>query len=599
MTRAEALVLLPALAFYGVFIARTPVSFGGRSWFWLFDDAMISMRYARNLAEGHGLVWNPGERVEGYSNFLWTLVMAVVHLFGFSDSGASLAMMLIGAVLLVATALVAGRICDVLAPGERVPRLAAIALTATFYPLVYWTLHGLEVGLAALLVALAVLLAIEPGEWSTRRCALLALTLAAAVLTRDDLLLPALIVLGWAAWRLPGGGRRRVVAIVGGTLLATVAAHTAFRLAYYDAALPNTYYLKLSGIGLGTRLARGSAVVGYTWLTELYLALLLAGALLAVRRKSLHPGAWLLALLFVAQCAYSLYVGGDAFEALQFANRYIATVAPLLLVLAALGLAELLRAAATRRAVTIAVGVGACAVALLQLPAWIPTERFEVTGGGTERLLPAVAVAAAIALVAAAAARSGSAATRRRTSAAAAIVATVALGATLNARPLRDWARPNALDATLEAQWVRTGLLVRELTPPGTSVAMTAAGNIAYFDHRPGVDLLGKTDSVVAHEPPRPVHFRPGHDKWDYAHSIGRLRPDLIVQMGQTTPADLCALAAWGYHRIAPLTYVRAGSPVAGAQRELGPRIAAITGLTQAPAAPACPRRPARPEASG
>jgi arabinofuranosyltransferase len=44
---------------------------------WLTDDAFISFRYARNLVEGHGLVYNPGERVEGYSNFLWTLWCAL------------------------------------------------------------------------------------------------------------------------------------------------------------------------------------------------------------------------------------------------------------------------------------------------------------------------------------------------------------------------------------------------------------------------------------------------------------------------------------------------------------------------------------------
>lgn len=34
------------------------------------EDAFISFRYARNLVDGHGLVFNPGERVEGYTNFL-------------------------------------------------------------------------------------------------------------------------------------------------------------------------------------------------------------------------------------------------------------------------------------------------------------------------------------------------------------------------------------------------------------------------------------------------------------------------------------------------------------------------------------------------
>jgi len=44
---------------------------------WTCDDAFISFRYARNLVEGHGLVFNLGERVEGYTNLLWTLWIAV------------------------------------------------------------------------------------------------------------------------------------------------------------------------------------------------------------------------------------------------------------------------------------------------------------------------------------------------------------------------------------------------------------------------------------------------------------------------------------------------------------------------------------------
>src|SRR3954470_13240280 len=39
---------------------------------WLSDDAFISFRYARNWVTGKGLVYNAGERVEGYTNFLWT-----------------------------------------------------------------------------------------------------------------------------------------------------------------------------------------------------------------------------------------------------------------------------------------------------------------------------------------------------------------------------------------------------------------------------------------------------------------------------------------------------------------------------------------------
>ena len=49
---------------------------------WVDDDAFITLRYARNWAQGNGLVFNPGEFVEGYTNFLWTAFMAVASKLG-------------------------------------------------------------------------------------------------------------------------------------------------------------------------------------------------------------------------------------------------------------------------------------------------------------------------------------------------------------------------------------------------------------------------------------------------------------------------------------------------------------------------------------
>src|SRR4051812_33138351 len=67
-------VIAAATAVFGiVFVVRSQAPQGVRSHSSLFDDAMISMRYARNLAHGHGLVWNVGESpIEGFSNPLWT-----------------------------------------------------------------------------------------------------------------------------------------------------------------------------------------------------------------------------------------------------------------------------------------------------------------------------------------------------------------------------------------------------------------------------------------------------------------------------------------------------------------------------------------------
>ena len=65
---------------------------GRSSWIWsswLSDDAFISWRYAQNLVAGNGLVYNPGERVEGYTNFLWTVLLALCQALGLDMEAAS------------------------------------------------------------------------------------------------------------------------------------------------------------------------------------------------------------------------------------------------------------------------------------------------------------------------------------------------------------------------------------------------------------------------------------------------------------------------------------------------------------------------------
>lgn len=48
-----------------------------REYEYVQDDAYISLVYAQNWVDGYGLVFNAGERVEGYTNFLWTLLLTV------------------------------------------------------------------------------------------------------------------------------------------------------------------------------------------------------------------------------------------------------------------------------------------------------------------------------------------------------------------------------------------------------------------------------------------------------------------------------------------------------------------------------------------
>jgi hypothetical protein len=174
-------------------------------------------------------------------------------------------------------------------------------------------------------------------------------------------------------------------------------------------------------------------------------------------------------------------------------------------------------------------------------------------GSGLAPVRAALALACAVGLVAAAAAQ------RRLYAGGVLLVAVLALAAS-DGRVSVDWARANILDARAISDWVRTGVLIREHTAPSTAVAVVGAGSTPYFDHRPSVDLLGKMDPVVARGRPHPGNFLPGHDKWDYAHSIGALRPGVLAQVWSPSPADLCRIARWGYVQRAPQFFVRSGA---------------------------------------
>lgn len=63
-TAPRSWILAGVLVLYAIyaalFIYKTTFVINGQRYFSLFDDAMVSMRYAKNLAAGYGLVWNPG-----------------------------------------------------------------------------------------------------------------------------------------------------------------------------------------------------------------------------------------------------------------------------------------------------------------------------------------------------------------------------------------------------------------------------------------------------------------------------------------------------------------------------------------------------------
>src|SRR5438094_320890 len=68
-TRSRGMLALGAIAIIGLYMTHA-LKLG-----YVVDDAYISFQYARHFAHGEGLVYNVGERVEGYTNFLWVIML--------------------------------------------------------------------------------------------------------------------------------------------------------------------------------------------------------------------------------------------------------------------------------------------------------------------------------------------------------------------------------------------------------------------------------------------------------------------------------------------------------------------------------------------
>jgi hypothetical protein len=317
------------LAFSIAAAAANSARIDGTRYHWLDDDQMISMRYARNLAGGQGLVWNPGERVEGYSNFLWTVLMAGVHLLPLADAHTSLAVRVLNAVLaglvIVLTARLLGRLVP--EPGLALP--AVVLPVALSHELIFWSLHGFETTLLTVVFLAALDAALGDAERGTTRARTWVLVGLLPLVRADGY--PLMIAASLAAIGL---APRRAAALSRLPLaLALPVAHLVFRKLYYGAWLPNTYVLKVAGYSLAQRFERGLDYVAYFgafyWLI---LLLTVVGTLVGADRRRRA----LLLAGFAVVVAYTVYVGGDNF----FGARFLAPYAPLLFVLAAAGVKD-------------------------------------------------------------------------------------------------------------------------------------------------------------------------------------------------------------------------------------------------------------------
>ena len=208
---------------------------------WGLDDAYISFRYAENLASGNGLVFNAGERVEGYSNFLYTLLLAPAFLV--VDG---MAVYYVAVVLNTIFILIAALLLHDLARRRLGEDRAAIAvlLFALTPPIWVGVASGMETPLV-LLLQIATWSGLERVLEGGGRGSMagLCVSLVLLLLARADGFVWVGLVLGYLLVRERAGAAVRC----GGVLLAAALPYLIWRYAYYGDLLPNTFYAKVSG----------------------------------------------------------------------------------------------------------------------------------------------------------------------------------------------------------------------------------------------------------------------------------------------------------------------------------------------------------------
>jgi hypothetical protein len=347
-----------AYIYYGLqYIQKSAITVNNQTYYILFDDAMISMRYAYNLVHGQGLVWNAGEYVEGYTNPLWVGYMALFHLLPIPIHTIGLYIQLSGLFFLVLTLFFVRKIVEEFTDNIFV-MLGAVALTAFYNPLNIWALLGMEVSILTLIVMAVIWIALHN---SSRFTPWIYILLAVSTLFRIDMLVPYLAILTVLFFGQPQYSRQHLTWGLG-LLILFLGGQTLARYFYYGELLPNTYYLKVTGWPISLRILRGLyALIWFTYFINWAFALL-PFTLLVFRRD------WKILLLFAvlaSQVAYSVYVGGDAWENHGGANRYIAIAMPPFFILFALAVQELLDRAVKSLGSGRATFIGSCLIFLV------------------------------------------------------------------------------------------------------------------------------------------------------------------------------------------------------------------------------------------
>lgn len=319
------------------------------------DDAFISFRYVQNFVDGNGLVFNIGERVEGYTNFLWVIILSVFTFLGMNIENISqILSVLFGVIVLFITF----RLSQLIEIKEELKSLKKTRITESdlkvkYFDLIpslflvftgsfiFWSVSGMETTMFVSFCLFGIYFYVKDRNSDTVNYKFPLFILLAALTRPEGMYFFGLIMLHkfiFAIKENKSAGLKIFFSknnlISYAVFVIPVIIFTLFRYSYYGYLFPNTFYAKTglssvylnAGIEYFTKFVTSYLFYGIILITPLYL----------FKRKENFFEISLFYLIIVSYIAYIVIVGGDVLKQ----NRFFLPVLPLIYILFAKLLTE-------------------------------------------------------------------------------------------------------------------------------------------------------------------------------------------------------------------------------------------------------------------
>jgi len=309
------------------------------------DDAFTSLRYVQNFVDGNGLVFNIGERVEGYTNFLWVLLLSAVSFLAHALNlnlplVAQVLSTLFGVLLLVSTYLLAKKIIAKNYSGSIISSLLALSAPAMVLfttPFIYWSVSGMETPLFVSLTLLSVYYFIDYEEQGKRN-AFVIVSVLNSFLRPEGMFFFILLMsfkliknfFSAEEFKLSKKIKLSFDSSIKKSLIiyaVPVIAYIIFRLLYYGYPFPNTFYAK-------TEFTTQFLTRGWNYYINFLEEYLLFGlfyvpVLIQLMRSRTNAKENILIGFALVYTITIIVIGGDVLPV----NRFFLTIMPMLFIL--------------------------------------------------------------------------------------------------------------------------------------------------------------------------------------------------------------------------------------------------------------------------